>query len=143
MDLRHKEALLQHEELILVTDRISLIISAPRGNLSEARFRKLLDYEIGYLIETLREHFLYEESSGYLSSTFASMPGLARRVETLKAEHTQMASGLDGLKKQLPEVTIPQITARLQFLIQTLHQHEQAENELLEILLCEEHQQKS
>ncbi len=142
MNLRHKEALLQHEELMLITDRISLIIGAPEGIVPEIRLRKLLDYEIGFLTETLREHFLFEETGGYLSSTFASSPKLAPRVEVLRGEHTEMAAGLDVLKKNLAGLELHEIVRKLQDLIRTLHRHERAENDLLEMLLCEEHEKK-
>jgi len=142
MDIRHKEALLQHEELMLVTDRISLIIGAPEGIVPENRFKKLLDYEIGFLTETLREHFLFEETGGYLSSTFASSPILAPQVEILRNEHAEMAAGLDVLKRHLAGMARHDITRKLQDLVQTLHRHECAENDLLEMLLCEEHEKK-
>ncbi|MCW5830550.1 MAG: hemerythrin domain-containing protein [Deltaproteobacteria bacterium] len=137
MNYRFQEITLQHDELMMVTDRLSLILDAPPDRLSDDRLRKLIDYEIGFLYETLSEHFLFEEMDGYLSEALDKMPSISVQAEFLRNEHAEIRNALLKLKKQSAQMSTSELRQALRELLGKLADHERAEREIMNAISLE------
>jgi hypothetical protein len=84
---------------------------------------------LGPLRETLARHFAHEEEGGYLKVVTDTRPGLALRVDELKAQHQQILAALDsavGLG-----ATSSELRGSVEAALAQLRAHERAENELV------------
>jgi hypothetical protein len=111
----YHEALIQHQELTIVTDRLHLVLIAPDATIPESRLRRLLEYETIFLLETLTDHFLFEEDGGYLVRIVEMHPDLR----------------LTHLKQNIWTTPLEKLKRSLEAILKLLARHEAAENELL------------
>ena len=75
-----------------------------------------------------------KEKDGYLATILQENPTLARQVEAIRGEHSQLLRMGDGLRKEMgairpaDRVLIDDICARVQRFMAVVTQHEQREN---------------
>jgi len=127
----YHEALIQHQELTIVTDRLHMVLIAPADTIPETRLRRLLEYETVFLLETLTDHFLFEEDGGYLVRIVDLHPDLKPKVEALQREHADLRNDLAHLKEQIWKMPIEKLKKSLDAVLKLLARHEAAENDLL------------
>ncbi len=127
----YHEALIQHQELTIVTDRLHMVLIAPDGTIPESRLRRLLEYEIIFLLETLTDHFLFEEDGGYMVRIAELHPDLRPRIEGLRGEHADLRIDLANLKDGVWKMPLGKLKHSLEAILQLLARHESAESEML------------
>ena len=94
---------------------------------------------------TLTKHFDYEEESGFMSEIINEAPENLKTATQLRHEHEDIVQTLDKIlleiksMDQLDHVRMDNIREGLTHFIATIHNHETAENELIQRVYCQEY----
>ncbi len=85
----------------------------------------------------LLEHFVDEESGGYLKPALDVAPRYTSRAETLQKQHGDFLRRLDTINSRLlrqnqPDFRWADIQVELKTFLDDLHQHEHAENKIMQ-----------
>ena len=88
------------------------------------------------LVDLCSAHFEVEEQTGLHIQLREQSPRLAFRLERLVSDHRRILEGLQELARDLPAETIGRNEAdplkeRVLRALETLHEHERAENEIM------------
>jgi hypothetical protein len=85
----------------------------------------------------LQAHFDSEEAGGYLAAALAAAPEFTREAEELQAQHRQLLGALDQFVAQLQNShrsvkNWDEARQRLEDFLMRLHDHEAAENTIIQ-----------
>jgi len=107
-----------HDAVLAHVARLELLIQSGSA--------RQLDEQLEAFAWVLARHFHIEESDGYFTDVLATKPELERRVEGLRAQHTEILAQLDTVASTdaTPE--------GIENFIVTLRAHEADERELLQ-----------
>jgi len=87
--------------------------------------------------DTLRGHFIEEQSGPLYRGLPVTHPWLAARLKRLEAEHEVMLGAVDSAVDRAGELDSPEpsdvreFNARIQLLVARIHRHEAEENEIV------------
>jgi len=97
------------------------------------------------LKQKLTSHFEFEEQGGFMTEVIEEAPQLLNQVKELEIEHKQILANLDGVVKDFKTLSVKDdlelqdILNRVSRIMNELHHHEMAENELLQSAFYREH----
>jgi len=129
----HKKILEEHVHLRVLCDRLRLIAAAPGSTLPQARWRKVLDHELGSLLDSIESHFQTEERGGYLRNLVGAHPELGTRAEELLSQHGAILRGLEEAYASVQQyAAIDALRPQLRTLLATVAAHESNETELIQ-----------
>lgn len=92
----------------------------------------------------LIKHMSMEEDGGYMVPVLSRRPGLAGRVGRLQHQHGQVRRLLDDIHGLLNDMTPEDLilaqdcSRRIDHLLDIIHQHEEAENDLVEFVFTDD-----
>jgi hypothetical protein len=109
-----------------------LLVLAEHGRDLDRPLRQALFERLGRLRERLRLHFGLESEGGFLAEVVSGRPGLQVRVRRLEREHEVIMQESAAVLELLVSSPPPRSTlGRLVRLVEALHAHEHAENDLI------------
>jgi hypothetical protein len=123
----------QHERLRIDLDRLRLVLLAPADALPEARMLLVLQREAQELSNSLEYHFEFEESGGYMAEVLRARPGLARRVEELRRQHTDLLQRMKAAAQA--GQTLVEVRHQLTAALDAIGDHEGDEVSILQDVL--------
>ncbi len=93
--------------------------------------------ELSKLRPMLAQHFEHEEENGFLNDAILQAPRLSRQADDLLAEHRSFLECVDRMTQRLSGrgeaySSWRAVSVDLEAFVDTLHTHEQAENNLLQ-----------
>ena len=129
----------QHRDLMLQVDRLKVLAAGDTTVLPEHRLRELLSHDVERLRQRLRQHFAFEESSGYLRPVLNRRPEMADQVEGLRQQHQDVLARLLSISESLSKGgDLPAAREGLAAVLQDLADHERKEGELLQVSYTDE-----
>ncbi len=97
------------------------------------------------LKQKLTHHFQFEERGGFMDGVTHEAPQFSNKVKDLEIEHARILSDLDGVLTAFKalyvkdDLALENIFNQLSGIMTTLHQHEMAENELMQSAFYRDH----
>jgi hypothetical protein len=116
-------------------DRLHLMVDCTGTALPSDRVLALLTEDVRELRHHLAEHFMWEESGGYLDSVTKRRPELSERVAELRNQHAEFLRLFDAALRSPELAELRRVTSEV---LTGLRAHEAAENELVHEAAVEE-----
>lgn len=125
-----------HQDVMAGVVALEEVLSRPLEPAAE--WLEALDRQLGALREILDSHFTDERQGELYGEMPARFPQFAGRLDSLEAEHAELLSRTDELRRRAAQLgphsevfRLRELNGRLQLLAAILRRHEAEENELL------------
>lgn len=129
---RHDDMARQHRAVRIEVSELPAMIDSCRATQRTDGYRQMLAVLVGRLRERLVLHFELEEESAYVAGLRAARPDASADLDRFAGEHATLLADAALLATQLRTPNAPPNTvARTMEWLETLRQHEQAEDQFL------------